>query len=105
MGKRMVFPVLILLAGATVPVAGQDKKAAVPEAGKNAGFEQFKLLAGEWTGQAVKGPKAGMEVRAAYKVTAGGSAVVETLFPGTDHEMITVIHRDGDDLLLTHYCM
>jgi hypothetical protein len=40
-----------------------------------------------------------------YRVTSGGSAVVETLFPNTDHEMVTVIHPDGEDLLLTHYCM
>ena len=33
-----------------------------------------------------------------------GSAVVETLFPGTGHEMVTVYHLDGDDLVLTHYC-
>jgi hypothetical protein len=42
---------------------------------------------------------------ARYRVTAGGSAVVEELFPGTPHEMSTVYHRDGPDLVLTHYCM
>jgi hypothetical protein len=25
--------------------------------------------------------------------------------PGSEHEMVTVIHPDGDALLLTHYCM
>ena len=45
------------------------------------------------------------EVHVQYKVTAGGSAVVETEFPGTDHEMVTVITRDGANLVLTHYCM
>jgi hypothetical protein len=25
--------------------------------------------------------------------------------PGSDHEMVTVIHPDGDSVLLTHYCM
>ena len=30
--------------------------------------------------------------------------MIEVLFPGTDHEMVTVYHQDGDDLLLTHYC-
>ena len=45
------------------------------------------------------------EVRVVYKVTSGGSVVVETIAPGTEHEMITVIHPDGDSLLLTHYCM
>ena len=30
--------------------------------------------------------------------------MVEVLFPGSEHEMVTVYHQDGDDLLLTHYC-
>jgi hypothetical protein len=68
-------------------------------------LEPFKQLAGDWVGKVTKGPHAGMDVQVSYKVTAGGSAVLETLFPGTDHEMVTVIHPDGDGLVLTHYCM
>jgi hypothetical protein len=64
----------------------------------------FRQLAGEWTGKTTKGFHEGEEVQVKYKVTSNGSAVVETLFPDTDHEMVTVIHPDGDDLLLTHYC-
>jgi len=30
--------------------------------------------------------------------------VVETLFPGTEHEMMTAYHLNGDQLMLTHYC-
>ena len=30
--------------------------------------------------------------------------MVETLFPESEHEMVTVYHQDGDDLVLTHYC-
>jgi hypothetical protein len=30
--------------------------------------------------------------------------VMETLFRGTPHEMVTMYHLDGDKLLLTHYC-
>jgi hypothetical protein len=37
-------------------------------------------------------------------VTAAGSAVHETLFPGQAHEMVSVYYRDGEDLLMTHYC-
>ena len=29
----------------------------------------------------------------------------ETLFPGSDHEMVTMYHLDNGDLVLTHYCM
>ena len=38
-------------------------------------------------------------------MTAGGTAIEETVFPGADHEMITMYHLDGDDLILTHYCI
>src|SRR5262249_38245002 len=80
--------------------AQQDKKG--PD--KNAALEQFKQLAGEWVG---KGKHGDMEhdARIIYKVTSGGSTVVETIDPGGEHEMVTVIHADGDALLLTHYCM
>jgi hypothetical protein len=97
MFMKAAVPVLILLVLATGAVVGQDKKAP-------AGLEQFKQLAGEWAGKEVKGLNEGKEVRASYKVTAAGSAVVETLFPGSPHEMVTVIHPDGNDLILTHYC-
>lgn len=39
-----------------------------------------------------------------YRLTGGGSAVIETLFAGTPEEMVTVYHRDGSDLVLTHDC-
>ena len=40
-----------------------------------------------------------------YATTAGGSAVVETLFAGSEHEMVSVYHMDGDQLVMTHYCL
>ena len=42
---------------------------------------------------------------ARYAVTAGGTAVMETVFPGTQHEMVTVYHADGPDIVLQHFCM
>ena len=62
-------------------------------------FEKLKKLAGEGTrdGQ-------GDQVAVTYRVTAQGSAVVETLFPGAPYEMVTVYHMDGNTLMLTHYC-
>jgi hypothetical protein len=72
-------------------------------AAAEAGFARLVALQGEWvdtTGQL--GPPDVVQVT--YRVTGGGSAVVETLFPGSPHEMVTVYHRDGTDLVLTHYC-
>lgn len=87
-----------------VPARAEDPPAAAA-AEKPAPhlLDQFKALAGEWSAEGLDGnsdPKA----RIRYEVTAGGSAVVETLFPGTPHEMRTVYFRDGGDIVLTHYC-
>jgi hypothetical protein len=67
-------------------------------------WQRLKELVGEWKlattpGQADKG-----EIVARYSLTAAGSAVVETLFPGGEKEMVTVYHLDGDQVMLTHYC-
>ena len=64
-----------------------------------AAFESVKGLAGTWTGASAMGP-----CTIAFKVTAGGSAVVETMFPGSEHEMLNVYHPDGDTVRMTHYC-
>ncbi len=95
---RVALPLFILAIASSGMTIADDKK----EAGKQTAFEHFKQLAGEWVGKA--GPD-GHEMRVIYKVTSGGSAVIETITPGSDHEMVTMIHPDGDDLILTHYCM
>ena len=74
---------------------------------QNADFERIKSLAGTWEGTFISTHE-GNEPKPAtvtYRVTAGGSAVVETLFGDTPHEMVSVYHLDGDSLVMTHYCM
>lgn len=40
-----------------------------------------------------------------YKMTGGGSSLIETQLPGTPMEMVSVYHLDGPNrLILTHYC-
>jgi len=78
---------------ADTPSGGDAAKAA---------FARLKGLAGEWRG--TLGSKDGPPTRVVYRVTGAGSVVVETLFPETDHEMLTVYHMSGDALVLTHYC-
>ena len=68
------------------------------------GLEQMKKLAGTWV-EADKDGKPTDKVVSVIKVTAGGSAVQETLFPGQPQEMVSVYHMDGADLVMTHYCM
>ena len=104
MSKRwMLVPVVMIaiVAAAVVPAVCDEKGAAAATDSK-AAFEKIKGLAGTWEGtgaEEMPGP-----VTSQYRVTGGGSAVVETLFPGTPHEMVTVYHMDGPDLVMTHYC-
>ena len=85
--------------------AGEDHH-DTPVAG-SAELEQVKQLAGRWEGSATHMAGGADEPAAVeYKITSGGSAVVETLFPGTPHEMVSIYH-DGPNgkLSMTHYCM
>lgn len=74
---------------------------ARPAADAKAAFERLKSLAGDWTAT-IEGQ--GEAAKIQYKVTANGSVLMETLFAGSPHEMVTMYHLDGDDLRLTHYC-
>jgi hypothetical protein len=75
----------------------------VPSA-TSARFEALKKLAGDWVAVGKDG-KPTDKVISSIRVTAAGTVVQETHFPGSDHEMVTMYHRDGADLVLTHYCM
>ena len=68
-----------------------------------AAFDRIKALEGTWTGKGGEGTET-MDAKVVYRVTSGGNAVEETLFPGTPHEMVTMYHPDGNDVVLTHYC-
>ena len=77
--------------------------AAAPPDSK-AAFERLKSLAGSWEGKAGQGDplQPGAVVR--WETISAGTAVMETLFPGTPHEMRSVYFLDGGELVLTHYC-
>jgi hypothetical protein len=84
-------------------LAGGDADAtATGKVDGKAALARLKSLAGEWRGHVVT--EDGPAATVVYAVTAAGNAVTEALFPGTDHEMLTVYHLEGDDLVLTHYC-
>lgn len=94
----------MLLVALQVAAYGDNKPAKLPPAPTNAGLEKMKKLAGTWVA-ADKDGKPTDQVVSIIKVTAGGSAVHETLFPGQPMEMISIYTADGQDLVLTHYCV
>jgi hypothetical protein len=93
--RKIFFPAALLLGVllAAAPARALDGKAA---------FNSLKKLAGSWEGhtQEADGPQA----FARYELISGGTAVMETLFPGTEHEMRSIYFLEGNDLVLTHYC-
>src|SRR5262252_7077945 len=94
---------LVLLAmSLAIAVVARASAAPAPPAEAKA-LEPLKKLAGTWQGNAKMGDKT-MAVTIVYELTAGGSAVLERLFPGTPHEMISVYTSDGDGVAMTHYC-
>jgi hypothetical protein len=101
--RRAVLAALALSAGAALAAAAATHDAtSKPD---SPAFERFKALAGDWVAVEDSEMVKKGDLVARYAVTAGGSAVVETVFPGKPHEMVTVYHADGADLVLTHYCM
>lgn len=98
--KRFALAAVLLLVAAS---AAAEPPAPNPKVDAKALFEKWKALAGTWE----SGDKDGdgqPDWTVVYRVTAGGSAVMETLFPGTPKEMVTMYTVDGDDFVLTHYC-
>lgn len=69
-------------------------------------LNRIKALEGRWKSTTSMFGKEDEEVFTEYKITAGGSAVIETSFPGTPNEMVSVYYDDDQGkLAMTHYCM
>ena len=100
MKKTLFIAMFYFLFGATFSaVADQGNK---PYVGSKA-FERMKQLAGNWeaTMDMGKGPQT---VKASYKLTSAGSALIETVFEGAPHEMVSVYHDNKNGkLTMTHY--
>lgn len=97
--RRFLLPAL-LLAFTISTTATHGDSAPTPA---QTAFARLKALTGVWQGRVgdrEKGPVATVT----YQTTAGGNTVMETLFPGTRHEMVTMYYLENGKLVLTHYC-
>jgi len=98
----LVLALMVTLSG--MSHGGDKAETKLPAPPTNAALEKLKTLAGTWL-LADKDGKPTDQIASIIKVTAGGSIVHETLFPGQEHEMISVYTVDGSDLIMTHYCV
>jgi hypothetical protein len=96
--RRSILSAIVLL---SVSVSGAHAQGSSQPAAT--AFERLKALEGEWVDvEGVFGTKGAVAVT--YRVTGGGTTVVEAFPVGTPGEMVTAYHRDGNDIVLTHYC-
>lgn len=101
---RRLLVCTVLLLGLRLAAYGDDNAGKLPPPPTNSGLEKMKKLAGTWVAADENG-KPTDQVVSIIKVTAGGSAVHETIFPGQPQEMISVYTAQGPDLVMTHYCV
>ena len=94
--------------GAVIMVPGiarSDDKEKTAVTAKEA-FAKLKTLKGTWNNKVSEAEhhEPAPDCKVIYRLTGAGSALVETDFPDSGHEMVSVYHLDGEDLRLTHYC-
>src|SRR5438477_10038866 len=89
---------MLVLASTALFAAEQMSKIAPSPA-----FDKMKTLVGMWDGTVNEGG-AQLKAHARVKLVSDGSALAHWLDEGTPHEMITMFHMDGNDLMATHYC-
>lgn len=90
---------LLLVAGAM----GGDEHAKSSNVKSTPAWEKLKALSGTWEGFAIFGDQK-VPATTSFRVVSDGSAIMNMLDEGGKHEMVTMIHPDGDDLMVTHYC-
>lgn len=101
--KKIVFFVLPILILANHHLFATEKHDLKPYVG-SAEFEPLKGLAGIWKGTSTEDDGTKFDANVESYVTSDGSAVVEKLFTGTPHEMISVYHDKNGKSSMTHYC-
>ena len=87
------------------PAFAMEAAQCPPTPKASADLERIKLFEGKWAGTTAHADGKSEPAAVEYHVTSGGSAVVETLCPGTPNEMVSVYHDKAGKLSMTHYCM
>ena len=68
-------------------------------------MDRLATLQGDWIMLDENGAETDM-IGSTFRLTAGGSALVEVMAPGSPdgYEMVNMYHADGNRVLMTHYC-
>ncbi len=103
---RIIFSIFLFFLMANPPSISVEKNEGGYKGSQD--FERLKQIVGVWEGMTTMNRGVELEdqkVRMVYRLTSGGSAIVEILFSGTPQEMVSVYHDKDGKLSMTHYCM
>jgi hypothetical protein len=95
---RFIFSAVVALASAALFATEKVSKIAPSPA-----YDKMKTLVGAWDGTVNEGGKE-LKTSARFKMISDNSVLAHWLDEGTPHEMLTMFHMDGSDLMATHYC-
>jgi hypothetical protein len=73
---------------------------ALAGSGARQTFDSLKALEGTWEGKNSQGEP----LKVTFRATSGGSALLSEIQGMKAENMVSMIHLDGDRLLMTHYC-
>lgn len=98
--KRHIMRTHTLVAALMLVAAATVRGDAAPEHKADAAaFERMKSLVGSWESTVATGIQ-----RAEFQLIANGSVMMSRLSGGMPHDMHTMLHMDGSQFMLTHYC-
>ncbi len=86
---------LVMAGNASVSVATSALTSS-----SDADFARLSALVGEWK----NAERLESALRIRFVLTAGGTALQESWYRGETLHSLTIYHRDGDRLVVTHYC-
>jgi len=90
-----------IVLAAAIGIAGDEHAGHTKAAGPaNPAWESMKTLQGEWDGT-YDGKVA---TQATYRLVSNGTTLMETLTSPDHTDMVTMYHRDGARIAMTHYC-
>lgn len=97
---RIRIVILTILAVSSAVLLAEEKKSKIAP---SPAYDKMKTLVGSWEGIIDEGGKK-IPTKAQLKTMSDNSVLAHTLDEGSDHEMLTMFHMDGNDLMATHYC-
>lgn len=95
-----VVKVTVILCGLLLVAFGSSSSGLAKDLSPAETFEELKKLCGEWKGTTANG---GAE-KITYRLIAADTVLLESWVLSSGREALTIYHRDGNDLIATHYC-